>query len=175
MADVSIGRLDGTIQEILEYSRNSRMELKPELFDLEELVQNVFDDLKFSTTEALSLFIHLEGEANVTLDRARVNVLLKNIIGNSVKYKRSGTDAEIHVGITNSENRVIIEIADNGEGIAEEHLERIFDMFFRGTSNSVGTGLGLYICKEIVNKMNGTIQVTSKKNVGTKMIISLPQ
>ncbi len=175
MADVSIGRLDGTIQEILEYSRNSRMELKPELFDLEELVQNVFDDSKFSTTEALSLFIHLEGEANVTLDRARVNVLLKNIIGNSVKYKRSGTDAEIHVGITNSENRVIIAIADNGEGISEEHLERIFDMFFRGTSNSVGTGLGLYICKEIVNKMNGTIEVDSKKNVGTKMIISLPQ
>jgi signal transduction histidine kinase len=175
MADVSIGRLDGTIQEILEYSRNSRLNLKPEIFNLEEMVQNVFDDLKFSTVDPIALFIHLEGEAEVFLDRARVNVLLKNIIGNSVKYKRPETDAEIRVHIINDPQRVTIEIADNGEGIAEEHVQRIFEMFFRGTSNSVGTGLGLYICKEIVNKMNGTIEVRSKKNEGTQMVISLPQ
>jgi PAS domain S-box-containing protein len=175
MADVSIGRLDGTIQEILEYSRNSRLNLKPELFNLEEMVQNVFDDLKFSTTDPIALYIHVEGDVQVLLDKARVNVLLKNIIGNSVKYKRPDKDAEIKVHIDNQQSRVIVEISDNGEGISEEHLGRIFDMFFRGTSNSVGTGLGLYICKEIVNKMNGTIEAQSKKNEGTKMIISLPQ
>lgn len=175
MADVSIGRLDGTIQEILEYSRNSRLDLKPEPFDLEEMVQTVFDDLKFSTTDSLSLFIHVDGSPQVLLDRARVNVLLKNIIGNSVKYRRSDVDAEIRVNIINENKTVQIVVLDNGEGIASEHQQKIFDMFFRGTSNSVGTGLGLYICKEIVNKMNGTIEVSSQKGIGTIMKINLPQ
>lgn len=175
MADVSIGRLDGTIQEILEYSRNSRLELKSENFDLEEMVQTVFDDLKFSTTDSLSLFIHVDGSSQVLLDKARVNVLLKNIIGNSVKYRRLDVDAEIRVNIINENKMVHIVVSDNGEGIASEHQQKIFDMFFRGTSNSVGTGLGLYICKEIVNKMNGTIDVSSQKGIGTTMKINLPQ
>ncbi len=175
MADVSIGRLDGTIQEILEYSRNSRLDLKPESFDLEEMVQTVFDDLKFSTTDSLSLFIHVDGSSQVLLDKARVNVLLKNIIGNSVKYRRSDVDAEIRVNIINENKMAHIVVSDNGEGIASEHQQKIFDMFFRGTSNSVGTGLGLYICKEIVNKMNGTIDVSSQKGIGTTMKINLPQ
>lgn len=175
MADVSIGRLDGTIQEILEYSRNSRLDLKPESFDLEEMVQTVFDDLKFSTTDSLSLFIHVDGSSQVLLDKARVNVLLKNIIGNSVKYRRSDVDAEIRVNIINENKMAHIVVSDNGEGIASEHQQKIFDMFFRGTSNSVGTGLGLYICKEIVNKMNGTIDVSSQRGIGTTMKINLPQ
>jgi signal transduction histidine kinase len=60
-----------------------------------------------------------------------------------------------------------ITVSDNGEGISEKSISKIFEMFYRGTSTSVGTGLGLYITKEILNKLQGTIFVTSELGVGT--------
>jgi signal transduction histidine kinase len=71
-------------------------------------------------------------------------------------------------------NNIVMEVSDNGMGIAEKSISKIFDMFYRGTSSSIGTGLGLYITKEILNKLGGRISVESKLNEGTKMIITLP-
>lgn len=66
-------------------------------------------------------------------------------------------------------------VKDNGEGISESNQDKIFNMFFRGTTASVGTGLGLYICKEIVAKLGGAISVDSQLGVGTTMTIVLPE
>ena len=68
-----------------------------------------------------------------------------------------------------------MQITDNGEGIDAQHLDKIFTMFYRGTTSSVGTGLGLYICKEIANKLNGQLKVESTIGVGTTMTITLPE
>lgn len=67
-----------------------------------------------------------------------------------------------------------MEIKDNGEGISDKNIDKVFDMFYRATSTSVGTGLGLYICKEIVNKLRGKITITSAVKVGTTVTIELP-
>ena len=66
-------------------------------------------------------------------------------------------------------------VTDNGEGIPEKHLSKIFDMFYRASSSSQGTGLGLYICKEIVNKLNANIEIQSKQNEGTIVQLSIPE
>jgi len=74
----------------------------------------------------------------------------------------------------NSKGWLDVVIRDNGEGIAPEHVAHIFDMFYRATTNSVGTGLGLYICKEIVQKLGGRMHANSILNQGTEMHFSIP-
>ncbi|MFM9421838.1 MAG: hypothetical protein RIR06_299 [Bacteroidota bacterium] len=174
LADTSATRLDGTIQEILEYSRNSRLELKTEDVDLLDLFNSSFNDLKFSIEEHVEFKVHIEGEALVKTDRARLSVLVKNIIGNSIKYRSKEREPYIHVNMINSKGWLDVVIRDNGEGIAPEHVAHIFDMFYRATTNSVGTGLGLYICKEIVQKLGGRMHANSILNQGTEMHFSIP-
>lgn len=72
------------------------------------------------------------------------------------------------------QNSVIMQISDNGEGIDEQHLDKIFTMFYSATTSSVGTGLGLYICKEIANKLMGSLNAESQLGKGTKMTITIP-
>lgn len=175
MADLSAGRLDGTIQEILEYSRNARLELKLTEFDVKEMINSIFDDLRFSDPEEIKFELNIEGPPLLFSDKYRVNTLLKNIIGNSVKYKRSHIpDSFVRVYVFREANNIVIKVVDNGEGISEKNIDKIFDMFYRGTSKSVGTGLGLYICKEILIKLSGTVDVESVRGEGTTMKLTLP-
>jgi signal transduction histidine kinase len=174
MADQSVTRLDGTIQEILEYSRNSRLDIQPEWMDLSVLVQNIFDDLKFITEDPLEMVMAFKSTSLLFNDKARISVLLKNIIGNSVKYRKAGQQSVVKFSFDFNDTHAVMQIEDNGQGIDENHIGRVFEMFFRGTSASIGTGLGLYICKEIVSKLGGEIQVKSQKGLGTTMTISLP-
>jgi signal transduction histidine kinase len=108
-------------------------------------------------------------------DKLRVALLLKNIIGNSIKYRRKDVTAVIDVVVSAKDDRIEIIVQDNGEGISEKHLSKVFDMFYRGTTNGVGTGLGLYICKEIVDKLSGQIAITSILGEGTAVTIHLPR
>jgi PAS domain S-box-containing protein len=175
MADKSVSRLDGTIQEILEYSRNSRLNVALESFNVKEMVTTIFDDLKFSNKEPFEFELEFDSSTEVYSDKARVNILLKNIIGNSVKYRREGTASKIHFHMSRVNGKISMSVKDNGEGISESNQDKIFNMFFRGTTASVGTGLGLYICKEIVAKLGGAISVDSQLGVGTTMTIVLPE
>lgn len=171
----SVTRLDGTIQEILEYSRNSRFEIQTTAFNLIDLIQSVFDDLKFGSVPAPQIEFQLSGDPIIQTDKARMGVLLKNIISNCIKYARKEIPMHIQVTLTNSRNKpVTLEIADNGEGIAPKHLDRVFEMFYRATTSSTGTGLGLYICREITNKLGGSINIHSMPETGTTVTISLP-
>jgi len=175
MADKSVSRLDGTIQEILEYSRNSRLNVSYEKFNVKEMVSTIFDDLKFSNKDPFEVEYNFDTDAEMYSDRARVSILLKNIIGNSVKYKRESVGSHIVFKMARQNGKISFIIKDNGEGISDANKDKIFNMFFRGTTASVGTGLGLYICKEIVAKLGGAISVDSQLGVGTAMTVILPE
>jgi signal transduction histidine kinase len=101
-----------------------------------------------------------------------MGVVLKNVIGNSIKYKREDIDAKIDIQINHQKDILKITVTDNGEGIPQKHLIKVFDMFYRGTTTSVGTGLGLYICKEIVNKLGGQIELESEPGLGTSLYLT---
>ena len=175
MADKSVARLDGTIQEILEYSRNSRLNVSHELFNLREMVLTIFEDLKFSNKDSFEMELNFESNEDVFSDKARIGILLKNIIGNSVKYGREGVVSHISFRMYRLNGKITLSVTDNGQGISEANKDKIFNMFFRGTTASVGTGLGLYICKEIVAKLGGAISVDSQLGVGTTMTVVLPE
>jgi PAS domain S-box-containing protein len=171
----SILRLDETIQEILEYSRNARLEVRLETFNVAEMVQEIFEDLKYTSLNEIIFSLEIEGSSFVETDKSRLNTVLKNIIGNSAKYKKvNADDCYVTLSVKRLEQFMEITVSDNGEGISEKSISRIFEMFYRGTSTSVGTGLGLYITKEILNKLHGTIAVTSELGAGTIVTINLP-
>lgn len=176
MAETSVNRLDGTIQEILEYSRNARLDIKPEWVEIEPMVTNIFEDIRFSTNTTVQFETHFIGSTQILSDKARLNTVLKNLIGNAVKYKNNNiSNPFVRFEFENTEHEIKINVIDNGEGISEEAQKRVFEMFYRGTKNSIGTGLGLYICKEIIDKLKGTISVQSKLNQGTTITIVLPK
>lgn len=175
LAESSVVRLDGTIQEILEYSRNARLDITPESFNVREMVNHIFSDLKFASENHVEFTLEINGPEEMISDKSRMNTLLKNLIGNSVKYRKTNIPdpfVKVEIGATNS--FYLLKVIDNGEGISPKSINKIFDMYYRGSSSSVGTGLGLYICKEILNKLNGAVTVKSELGKGTTMTITLP-
>jgi len=140
-----------------------------------EMVNNIFSDLKFASKDHIEFILEVKGADELVSDKSRINTLLKNLIGNSVKYRRTDIpDPYVRVELAPLNNYYVIIVSDNGEGISPKNINKIFDMYYRGSRSSVGTGLGLYICKEILNKLNGAITVKSELGQGTTMTITIP-
>lgn len=178
----SIERLDETIGEILVFSRNSRKEIELEELSLKELINSIFEDLHFIAGPEFRFTQSVSGADRIHYDRYRLNIILKNLVSNAVKYSRKEiSDPGVTVRVVNSldepgsDHALTITVTDNGKGIASEHQPRVFDMFYRATSESVGTGLGLYICSEMVKKLNGQISLKSEAGAGTTIDIFLPR
>ncbi|NJM26560.1 MAG: HAMP domain-containing histidine kinase [Bacteroidia bacterium] len=101
---------------------------------------------------------------------------MSNLISNAIKYqKKFDTHTPvISISSTVRNENLDIEIADNGEGIREEYQGKLFNMFYRGTASSSGSGLGLYIAKEAIQKLHGKITFTSRLGEGSTFRISIP-
>jgi signal transduction histidine kinase len=111
----------------------------------------------------------------VLTDNYRVATLLKNIIGNAVKYRRDTiADPHVEVVLERVDEYISIQVIDNGSGISEKNVGKVFDMFFRANITVTGTGLGLYICREIINRLGGKINVNSIPGKGSTFTILLP-
>jgi PAS domain S-box-containing protein len=175
MVDGSATRLDGTIQEILEYSRNSRLDIAHEEFDVVNMVKQSYNDLQYSAQGNMQLILDIQTSPVLYSDKSRIGVLLKNVLGNAIKYRKKDIESFVKFTLKRDQGSIVMHISDNGEGIDAMHLDKIFTMFYRGTTSSVGTGLGLYICKEIANKLNGDLHVESTLGVGTTMTIKIPE
>ena len=172
----SINRLDETIIEILDYSRNSRLNIQVDQFNLEELITTIFDDLKPQVEADFQFQLKVNGNPQIAADKMRLATILKNVITNGVKYrKKRAVPSYISLAITNTEDICRITISDNGEGISIENQSKVFNMFYRASTSSSGTGLGLYICKEMVAKLGGEIILSSDLSSGTTIEITLPQ
>lgn len=175
MAEKSINRLDQTVQEILDYSRNARLELKLSEFSLVQTIEGIFADLRFASDVPVECSLEISGSPLITSDKYRLETLLKNIIGNAVKYHNPQAEHPwVKVSVAHSKTNVVIKVADNGMGISEKNLSRVFEMFYRASSSVAGTGLGLYICKEIISRLGGTIEVESAIGKGSTFTITFP-
>jgi signal transduction histidine kinase len=171
----SIQRLDGTIKDIIEYSKNARLDIQPSCIDLEQLIRNTHEDLKFYEGTTVSLELHLEQSAPFYSDERRLKSIVHNIMSNSVKYSDNQKDASwLKVEIETKESGCILSFTDNGKGIPPEYQSRVFDMFYRATSERSGSGLGLYIVKEMTERIGGTVRLESELGVGTSLRLTFP-
>ena len=169
-----VNKLDNFIHEVIDYTRNMKSEIVNKEIDIEQVTLDVINDLKFMDGWSHIKFItEVRLEEPFVADVSRINTILNNLITNSIKYhKRSDPNPFVRIEITSENNKKTISLSDNGIGIDEKFHSQIFDMFFRGTELSTGSGLGLYIVKEMVNKLNGTIDLESFPNGGTRFNIS---
>lgn len=176
MINTSIKKLDGFINDIIDYSRNQRLEIQVEKVDMEREVSDVFDDLKYLDKEnKIEKKVDVQEQKEFMTDGRRVSVILKNLVSNSIRYHDlEKSDPYIHVDVQFNSHNAQLTIADNGIGIDEKHLENIFKMFYRADEGSKGSGLGLYIVKETVDKLGGKIEVESTSGRGTSFIITIP-
>ena len=173
----SIVKLDSFIREIVNHSKNSRQEIEFELMDPEEKVQNAIDELKFLTEgRHFNIEIDVQRHAPWVSDPFRTQVVLKNLISNAMKYQKpnSNGDGKIHIAIDVDQQQSKITVEDNGIGIDPRYHSEIFKMFFRATNQSFGAGIGLYIVKEALNRVNGTISLESQLNEGSRFTVLLP-
>jgi signal transduction histidine kinase len=166
------------INELLDLSKveSGKMSLQIKAVDLNEIV-----------TECLVLISQFAGEKQIEIqhsnqeriiamaDHGRLKQVLLNLLSNAIKYNRPG--GKVFIDVTTRERHASIAIADDGEGIAEEHLELLFEPFERlqaENSNIEGTGIGLTISRQIVELMRGSISVESKLGTGSLFEVKLP-
>jgi signal transduction histidine kinase len=175
MAEGSIDRLDLTIYDILDFADNANLTYKAELFNIRVMVQEIFDDLKFVYKVPISFQIDIQGCEEVHADRKRVKTIIKNLASNAVKYSRKDSDdAFVKFTMLQNHQSIEFEIADNGIGIPEEEQEKIFEMFYRYAPDTNGSGLGLFIVKEVLAKIGGTISLKSARLKGSAFRVNLP-
>lgn len=172
----SIKKLEDVIINMIQYSQNSSLEVKHEEVNLYELVQECLTDIKFLPgMEVMHFELALNSDTVVKSDRSRLTIILNNLIGNSVKYRDDKKNCNnVRISFEKDNTTWRLEIYDNGIGIDKEYLSRVFEMFYRATGRSHGSGLGLYIVKETVERLYGKVYVDSEKDEWTKFTIAFP-
>lgn len=169
--------LDKFIKDITDYSRNNRLEIIREKIDLSELAREIWEGLRYSP-DALNINFHVEipdGEF-IETDKNRLRIVMSNLISNAMRYHDSRKDDRFIRLKHQANGRVFyLKVEDNGQGIAPEQHHKIYDMFYRGNEQSKGSGLGLYIVKETLAKLAGSIHLESAPGIGSTFTVKLPR
>jgi PAS domain S-box-containing protein len=171
-----VNQMDETIKEILEYSRNARMEIKPEQLNIRKMAMTIKDNISHITRRNdIKFSAEIDDAVPFFSDKSRMSAIINNLISNAYKYTRADEpNPVVKFSFRSNADEGIIKVEDNGEGIAEEYKEKIFEMFFRASENYEGSGLGLYICREIANRLQGSIEVNSTLQKGSTFTVRIP-
>lgn len=176
MIEGSIIRLDKLVNDLLSLSRNNRINDNFVAINLmEELNNAVTNFYHTADTKNLEIVPRIYQPVPLITDLTRLRIILNNLISNAIKYRRHSRRSsyvKIVAKVTPDKASIIIE--DNGIGIAQSKVNKVFDMFYRASEASEGSGLGLYIVKNVVEKMNGSILLTSKEKTGSTFTIDIP-
>ena len=173
----SVNKLDGFILDILDYSRNSRMDLKMQEIHFTELINDIVTRFKYMTPEnrPIDISVDIKQLAPFHSDEGRISIIMSNLISNAIRYgDYTKPNPYIQISVVADAQRAMLTVKDNGIGINKEKHDKIFEIFYRVSKVSKGSGLGLYILKETVEKLHGTIQLHSELNQGSEFIIDLP-
>jgi len=174
----SIKKLDGFIMDILDYSRNSRLEVESQEIHFTDLLTDISGNLKFMGADdqrKVDIRTTIRNGVAFYSDKSRIGIILNNLISNSIRYQNpQATNPFVEVSVEVSESAVNIRVRDNGIGIDKENQAKVFNMFYRVSSKSIGSGLGLYIVKEAVEKLHGAIELRSEPGKGCEFSIRLP-
>ncbi|SMD38263.1 Two component regulator propeller [Reichenbachiella faecimaris] len=174
---LSVQRLDSLLRDIVDHSKNARLEIEVEPIDVKVQVEEILQDISFlDNYSKIKHNIECLVESSFHSDSKRLKIVLSNLITNAFKHHSpdESDNPFVNIRMERTEDGLRIKISDNGPGIEEEEQGKIFNMFYRATHKSEGTGLGLYLVKEIVENLKGTIEVESVVGKGTAFVIELP-
>jgi PAS domain S-box-containing protein len=166
-------KLDEYINEIIDYTRNYRQVVRKETFSVYDLVaKTVANAAVLDTSGRIDFQIEIPTNFYIKSDYERWHIILKSLLSNAVKHHNfKNQNPWVKIFIVNSEESFEMYIEDNGKGIKQEYQNRIFDMFFKASEDSSGSGIGLYLVKEALNKLSGEIQLKSDYGTGTSICL----
>jgi signal transduction histidine kinase len=175
MIEDRVKKLDMVIGDILSLSRTKKFDVRIDTIDFNTLMEETISDLKFNKGASVIDLQYDHAARHVfRSDYNQLKIVLSNLISNALKYHNLAQERPfIRVGFRLTADRAEIEVEDNGSGIPEESVSRIFDMFYRASLNTEGTGLGLYIVKEALIKIRGTIAVRSTYGKGSTFVVQV--
>lgn len=166
-------KLDYYIQKTLQYYKNNKITAENTSIDFQQLIPGLIDLYTYTDKET-SFTVDIDQKEEFFGDAFRIEVILGNLISNAIKYqKETEVNKKVNIHVEVRKELVEISITDNGMGILNEHLEKIFTQFFKSKVNH-GSGLGLFIVKEALDKINGKIAVSSDPTDGTTFKITIP-
>jgi signal transduction histidine kinase len=144
--------------------------------NFEDLINESLNNLKYvENAEKIKVNIHSDITFDFYSDASRVGAIINNLLSNGFKYHRfENNNPYINISVSTSGDNATLVVEDNGIGIEEQHIGKIFDMFYRASENSYGSGLGLYILKSAIHKINGKVEVSSILGVGSVFKVVLP-
>ena len=173
---LSVRRLDDLVVELLSISRNDRVDdAHAPINLLLEINNSITSYYNATDTRNLEISSQILQPVPFISDPTRVRIILNNLISNAIKYRSFSRDrSTIDIFAEVTPEKTVIRISDNGEGIEESKLPHIFDMFYRATERSEGSGLGLYIVKKVADKLEASIEVESVELEGTTFTVTIP-
>jgi PAS domain S-box-containing protein len=176
LQEKSLLRMDRFIKDIVDYSRNTRLGLELEAVNFETIVSGVFEQLQFmENVKRINRDVTIQQTGTFFTSATRLDIIFNNLISNALKYADLRKEQPfVKVNIQVDEKTASITIQDNGEGIPVEAGSKIFDMFYRASPQGSGSGLGLYIVKEAIEKIGGKISFQSHYGKGTEFFVEIP-
>jgi len=176
MQKKSLQRLDHFIKDIVDHSRNTRLLVESEEVNFKNIIEGSFEHLQFmENASRIKQVISVEHDTPFFTSPSRLEIVLNNLVSNAMKYADLRKDEpRIEVRVKATSKSAELRVIDNGEGIPTDAKPKIFDMFYRASANGMGSGLGLYIVKEAIQKIGGTIVVYSEYGKGTEFVVEIP-
>jgi len=176
MVKTRVSDLNKFIKEVTDYSRNATSQLAVSKVSVRKLVRDALESLRyFPGADRISIQLDIDDALEISSDTTRLQIVLNNLVSNAFKYQDKKKENQfVKVTAKPQGETILISIEDNGLGIPEQQLGKIFEMYARANDQVEGTGLGLYIVKETIEKLGGTISVESHEGKGSKFSIKLP-
>lgn len=168
-------KLNMILTDVLRLSKTKKLGIRMQTIRFSDLVNEVVTDIEFSKgTSRIRLDYEKNSDSSFYSDPNQISIILSNLITNAVKYHRlNQEDPYIRITFKRISDTVFFTVEDNGQGIPAHSVNKIFDMFFRASQETDGTGLGLYIVKEALAKVKGKIEVESEFGRGTTFTVTL--
>ncbi len=175
MIEKSLRKIDQILHEVMEYSQNSRTELTIEPISLPKLANQVIKSVKH-LKESIRIDFYIElPETIILTDKTRLEIVLSHLISNAIIFHDfEKPEPYILVSGNIKDNKLTVNVKDNGLGVMKDEKEKIFKMFHRSSEKSKGAGLGLYIVKETLEKLNGAISVVTEEEQGSTFTCKFP-
>ncbi len=173
----SVLKLEAVIKSMVHYARNAHTPLSTQQFQLSTLLDDVFHQLAFVPGATRIVFENRIPENLLVLnDPARVKIIFNNLIENAIKYlDKQKPENVLKLEAHKKGSKTIVTVTDNGIGIRDEFLDKVFNMYYRATEASKGSGLGLFIVKETAGKIGGSVTVYSTFGEGTTFEVVIPE
>ncbi len=168
-------RIDTIVMDLINITRISSHEIVPVQIDFMQLIEECIHSYSyFDNFDRIEFQIEVEEAIDFKSEWVIVNTILQNLIENSIKYIRTAIRKPyVLVQVYTEGSLLYIKVTDNGQGISEEYQERIYDMFFRANDKASGSGLGLYILKRAVERLQGKVSLQSEAGKGTTFTVCI--